>query len=91
MVGTSPEHRIEAESIILKVLNEVADHEEVDPIDLSPPLYEAIDADALEALLTDSISGDRRDSIRVDFHYCGYDVSVKGDGEIEISSEKQTN
>ena len=89
MVETSPKHRSEVGSVTSTVLDEVAKREGVDPLELSPPLSDAIDPDALEALLADSISGERREDIRVDFRYCGYNVAVEGNGEIDISNEER--
>lgn len=45
-----------------------------DPCSL-PPLYDAIDADALDALLGDTER--TGSSLRVEFEYVGYDVAVE--------------
>lgn len=56
------------------VVEAVADHAGVCPTDL-PPLYEAVDPGALEALLS------RPGPIRVRFSYAGYRVTVLVDGD----------
>lgn len=60
------------------ILERVAAREGVDPLDLDEPLYGSVDPDALESLLA-SGSG-----VTVRFTYAGYDVTVSGDGRIEV-------
>lgn len=64
------------------VVEAVAERVGVDPIDLNPPLYRAIDPDALDDLLTSLETGDADGS--VSFHYLGYDVTVHGDGTVYL-------
>lgn len=71
------------ESMTVRVVDEVASLEGVNPLEL-PPLYDTIDADTLEALFTDSVTGGVRENIRVEFDYCGYEVVVKGPDDIQI-------
>jgi len=47
----------------------------VAPTELSPQLYQAIDPDALDALL-------ETDSAQITFTYAGYRVTVEGNGDI---------
>lgn len=61
----------------------VSDAEGRDPTDL-PPLHGAIDPDALDALFEGSAEGDRSE-VSVVFSYCGYEVSVSGDGDVTLS------
>ncbi|MFC6718897.1 HalOD1 output domain-containing protein [Natrialbaceae archaeon GCM10025810] len=63
------------------VVSAVAEAEEVDPVDL-PPLYNAIDLEALNTLFT-SESGTVS---RVEFEYAGYSVVVRGEGSVEVCS-----
>lgn len=76
--------RYESESIIQVTVQKIADLEGVGPLELETPLYEAIDPDALESLVTDAITGERRDNIQVEFQYYGYDIVVDGEGEVAI-------
>lgn len=65
-----------------RVLQAVATVENADPTDL-PPLYEAIDPDALNALFqTDNGAQTAVDHVR--FHYAGHTVVVQGDGRINV-------
>lgn len=54
-----------------------------DPVDL-PPLYDSVDADALNALVDGAV--DRPDAVngRVSFSYAGYEVTVDFDGWIRL-------
>lgn len=63
------------------VVNAVATAEERDPTTL-PPLYNAIDPDALDALFAD-----RGDQLgRIAFRYHGYDVAVSENGHVVLDS-----
>jgi hypothetical protein len=62
-----------------RIVESVAAERDVDPLDLEPPLFEVIDADALDALVRDS-------SIAVQFQYAGHAVTVRPDGEIDVES-----
>lgn len=61
------------------ILYEVADRKGVDPIDL-PVLSEHIDPDALEAILESA------SDVRVTFQYDTHRITVRGDGDVEITS-----
>ena len=50
------------------VVHEVAEQEDVQPEDLNPPLFEAVDPDALDGLL--------KNTGTVSFEYHGYVVTV---------------
>lgn len=58
------------------LVRSVADARDVDPIDL-PPLYDAVDADAMDALV-----GDRNVTMTVEYH--GFLATVRGDGRLEL-------
>lgn len=74
----------EERSPVEAVLHAVAARESADPIDL-PPLNDAIDADALNALL---VSQERaRTEVRVTFRYSGYEVSVQSSGEVSVNDD----
>lgn len=69
----------------LSVVERIATLEETDPIAL-PPLYDAIDPEALDSLVASSTTGDSRPPAEIRFTYCGYDVLVERDGTIAISA-----
>ena len=64
----------------LAVVEAVAAHAGVNPKQLEPPLYEAVDPDALETVL----SGDGGLSVTVAFEYAGYDVVARSDGSLVV-------
>lgn len=68
--------------IALTILEEVADAEQSRPLDL-PPLNDAIDVDSLEQLID---SFDQFETIQ--FTYCHYRITVKGDGTIFIDTSE---
>ena len=65
---------------VYAVVSAVAEAEDVDPVDL-PPLYNAIDPEALNALFTS-----RNDTAvaTVEFEYAGYTVAIHGTGEVVV-------
>lgn len=65
-----------------RVIETVAVREGIDPVDLEPPLYEAIDTEALDAVFTAPGDGTAT-SLEVAFTYCGYDLRVTRD-DVEI-------
>ena len=65
------------ERVANKLLRKVASYEECDVTDL-PALQDAIDMDALAALVESS------DEVEVRFSYTGYEVNVSGDGSVDV-------
>lgn len=68
--------------IALTILEEVADAEQSRPLDL-PSLNDAIDVDSLEQLID---SFDQFETVQ--FTYCHYRITVKGDGTIFIDTSE---
>jgi len=64
------------------VVSAVAAHDGVDETDL-PPLYDAVDPDALDALLA-SVQRAGPDKASVTFEYAGHTVVVSDDGTVSI-------
>lgn len=87
MATESPSQPTEGESLSIRVVREIAAHDDVDPMDLSPPLFESLDPTALDALF-ESTPGSTR-SGRVTFSYDGKRISVDSDGEVEIDSNQR--
>lgn len=46
-----------------------------------PPLYDRVNADALDELMANGRAGD----VRVSFTYAGVEVTVTGDGDVFVS------
>lgn len=61
------------------IIDAVADAEETTPLALDPPLYEAVDPDALDTVFQDGTDG------TVSFSYHGYAVEVSSGGEVVVS------
>lgn len=71
-----------AEEPSAAVVAAVAAASDRDPVDL-PPLYERVDADALDALVT---PGGRPDEgVTVRFHYDDFGVTVASDGRVTVT------
>lgn len=66
-----------------KVINKVAEAEDVDPLELTPPLYDVIDPDALDLVFATTPTAGRMEGT-VTFSYNGYDVTVWGDGDVSV-------
>ncbi|MDF9747905.1 HalOD1 output domain-containing protein [Natrinema salsiterrestre] len=69
-----------------KIIEHIAKMEGTEPVKL-PPLYEAIDPDALERLFASKKDGAER-SGRVEFQYNGYTVIAEFDEELRITTEE---
>lgn len=80
MLGETIDVRPVEGTICETVVNTVADAKGVDPLDLEPPLYEAIDPDALERIVTAHDSS-------VEFTMAGYRVTVHGSDRVVVCSE----
>ncbi|MFC6769890.1 HalOD1 output domain-containing protein [Natrinema soli] len=69
----------------LRVLEAIADAEDVSPIALEPPLNDVVDPAALDRLFEPT---DADDSVRgghVSFRYRGYDVIISSGGAVKLS------
>lgn len=80
MLGETTTVRPVEGSICETVVNTVADAKGVDTLDLEPPLYEAIEPDALERIATTHDSS-------VAFTMAGYRVTVHGSDRVVVRSE----
>lgn len=64
------------------VVDAVARREKVEPVDLEPPLYEAVDPDALDALFEDNHTTPGT----ISFMYKGYRVEVDSAGTVRLNA-----
>ncbi|WP_323191885.1 HalOD1 output domain-containing protein [Halostella sp. PRR32] len=62
----------------VEIAKRIASIEDVDPTDLEPPLYDAIDLDALDAFLRSS----HPDETTVEFRYEQYSITVDSAGDV---------
>ncbi|MDZ5810297.1 HalOD1 output domain-containing protein [Halorubrum sp. AD140] len=71
------------DTIIYNIVEKVAEQEAVDPIELTPPLFEVIDPDALGQIFATTPTAGRME-VQVTFSYNGYQVAVRGDGSVSV-------
>ncbi|QFU83182.1 HalOD1 output domain-containing protein [Natronorubrum aibiense] len=84
-IGTaSPDERPTAQPPSLRVVEIVADADDVDPVDLEPPLYDVVDTTALDRLFEPTGSETTARRGQVSFRYRGYDVTVHSSGRIDL-------
>lgn len=72
-----------------EIISAVATTKGTDPTELEA-LYESIDPDALDTLYDRPGDGRGRTSLRVEFTYCGCEVSVARDGSVTVSEGPET-
>lgn len=66
------------DQVSTRVVEAVADAAGTDPLALEPPLYHAIDLDALERLVAS------RSTRLIRFEYADHTVTVRGDGTVLV-------
>lgn len=69
-----------------RVIAAVADVTDTAPKDLTPPLFSAVDPEALDAVVESLGDGSHAPESRVEFAYCGCDVTVKADGRVIVTA-----
>ena len=77
-----PDERDELSTVIVTAVEEYTGRDAAE----FPPLYEAIDADALASLCYRS-NGERRDGVQVRFYYADHELAVTGDGLVLVRSD----
>ncbi|WP_225336600.1 HalOD1 output domain-containing protein [Halomicrobium urmianum] len=63
------------------VLDAIADEAGVDPVELTPPLADAVDPEALDALLE---RADPDVEVAIRFEYQEYEVVARADGGVDV-------
>lgn len=74
----------DGEAISLTVVHEVAAREGVHPVELTPPLHDVVDADALDALVRSSAD------VSIEFVYNGHTVLVESPDRVTVSERTAT-
>lgn len=69
-------------SMTMQIIRAVATEKEVDPLELTPPLQDAIDADALNRLF--KRTQEEELSVQVTFEYNGCTIQVTPDGTVDV-------
>lgn len=67
---------------VVAIVTAVAEKEGTDPTELTPPLTEVLDMEALDRLLD---SAGSRQQMTVQFSYRGHTVAVDADGQVEVT------
>lgn len=81
----------DTERMTRAVVSAVADAKDVSTVDVSPPLYDVIDPDALEAVVASMTRRPGEPDERVEFSYSGYEVTVTGDGHVSVTPDELPN
>lgn len=68
------------------VIEAIAEHEGVDPLELEQPLAEVVDTDAIDSIIGHGVAGQASSDIAIQFFYNGCRVQVSNDGSVEVSS-----
>lgn len=68
----------------LRVLESVADADDVDPASLEPPLYDVVDTNALDRLFEPTASETTARRGQVSFRYRGYEITVHSSGRVDL-------
>jgi len=71
--------------LCVEIVEAVASEAGVDPLALSPPLYDVVDTDALHRLIATGTN------VSVGFDYAGYAVAVDGDGAVTVEGDEPTD
>lgn len=79
------QHDFAGESATVAVVEAIAAVLGTEPIEL-PPLYDAIDTDALDALYE---SHDGEGELRVEFCYNGFNIVVQGGPQVTVCLEEK--
>lgn len=73
-----------------RLVTAIADHKGVAPTDLSPPLYESIDLEALDALFASTRDESARSQGRVTVVHDGLEVTINTEGSVDITECEET-
>lgn len=72
-------------SLMVTIIETIAEREGVDALDLTPPLFEAVDP-AIVELLSSKRANDGFEGVSIQFSYQGYEVTLDGD-DVRITPE----
>ncbi|MFC6864396.1 HalOD1 output domain-containing protein [Halomicroarcula sp. GCM10025817] len=70
-------------SLSSRIAERIAEREGIDPVELSPPLYEVLDVEQVARLVTKSNA-----DVRVEFTYLGYRVAIEDPNELVITERR---
>lgn len=68
-----------------RIVQAITDAEGVEPVDLDPPLFDVLDGDLLNALVSSNETNADEPSLELSFEYLGYRVYVAAGGTISVA------
>lgn len=77
-------------TLIRNIVDEIADREGVDPVDLDPRLGEVVNADLLDAISDGSDQRKNGPSPTLEFEYHGYTVSIDSGGAVDVTDPSKS-
>jgi len=80
----------DSQSLSEKVLLTIADAEGVDPLDLSPRLYDVVDPEALESIFCHEQRA-RASNLSITFDYLDWEVRVHDGGEVTLTESTEAD
>ncbi|MFC7232314.1 HalOD1 output domain-containing protein [Saliphagus sp. GCM10025308] len=80
------DHRRSSTTLVSDIVSAAAEHAGTAPLAL-PPLYESVDADALEQLIATTSESD----VTVTFTYAGVRLEVRSDGAVRAISSAEAS
>ncbi|WP_124179758.1 HalOD1 output domain-containing protein [Natrarchaeobius halalkaliphilus] len=81
---SNPPQRPESDAVTLKIVQKVAESKGIDPQELTPPLYSAIDTEALNDLFESTKNGPRSGSVTFEYNGCTVQVETTDAIEVDI-------
>lgn len=69
----------------VQIAQQIATLEDIDPVELEPPLHDVVDVDALESLFGGGPTSHDAFTGSVSFDYRGYTVTVDHEGTIDVT------
>ncbi|WP_049920117.1 HalOD1 output domain-containing protein [Halobiforma nitratireducens] len=84
----------DAQPLSFEVIAAIAEREGVDPTDIEPPeydaLYDVVNPEALDSLFAPREDGTPRGQGQIEFRFCGYDVVVTSEGDVDVTETEQS-
>ena len=79
-----PESPVPDDRLSSRLVKALADAKGVDPTELSPPLYEVVDPEALNSVFRPTHDGSARSRGRITFVHGNYEVTVNSEGSVDV-------
>lgn len=75
-------------SVSQSVIEAIAEAKGTDPVELTPPLFEVIDPDALDQLFAATPTNERMGG-QVVFTHNGHEITVHGDNSVSVKERNE--